>query len=162
MPLRGKDVDCLIDLNYAEKTFHKRESKAVDGDGPNVAVPRGISFYEFMHQHAQVRVGNKFVPYSTAGREPLRICIGLIDYVLGNDISYLTQSERATIGALRGVQSSEFRVQSSRRSSWQMRVLISAGLSSARRSSGASNLPARTPRPAGDDLAGIVDGAPGD
>lgn len=72
---------------------------AAEGEAPAVVVPRGISFFEFMHGHAQVRIGSGFVKYSTAGREPLRICIGLIDHVLGNDISYLTQSERITIGS---------------------------------------------------------------
>ena len=91
-------------------SIKEKIQSAVDGDAPGVNVPRGISFYEFMHEHAQVRVGSKFVKYSTAGREPLRICIGLIDHVLGNDISYLTQSERSTIGAFKqesGVRSQE-------------------------------------------------------
>jgi len=81
-------------------TIKERIQATVKGDAPAVDVPRGISFYEFMHSHAQVKIGNGFVKYSTAGREPLHLCIGLIDYVLGNDTSYLSQSERSTIGAL--------------------------------------------------------------
>lgn len=80
-------------------TIRDRIKSATEGDAPAVVVPRGISFYQFMHQYAKVRVGSGYLDYSTAGREPLRICIGLLDHVLGNDISYLTQSERLTIGS---------------------------------------------------------------
>lgn len=66
---------------------------AVAPEAPAVSVPRGISFYEFMHRHARVRVGSEYLPYSTRGREPLRMVIGIIDYVLGNDVSYLSGDE---------------------------------------------------------------------
>ncbi len=74
---------------------------AVEPAAPAVAVPAGISFFQFMRDHAKVRIEQNgqpcFVRYSTAGRESLRWVIGLIDHVLGNDTSYLTGAERAVL-----------------------------------------------------------------
>lgn len=56
-------------------------------------VPRDLTFYAFMHQHAKVRVGSRYVPYSTAGREPLLMVIAMIDYALGNAVDYLTGAQ---------------------------------------------------------------------
>lgn len=70
-------------------SIRQKIKAAVAPDAPAVAVPRGITFHEFMHRHARVRVGSEYKPYSTQGREPLLMVIGLIDHVLGNDTSYL-------------------------------------------------------------------------
>ena len=67
---------------------------AVAPEAPAVAVPRGITFYDFMRFHAKVRVGSEFKPYSTQGREPLLMVIGIIDHVLGNDTTYLPEPIR--------------------------------------------------------------------
>jgi len=50
--------------------------------------PEDMSFYTWLHTYASVKVGNDFVPYSVEGRQPLLVVILVIDYVLGNDISY--------------------------------------------------------------------------
>jgi len=70
-------------------SIRQKLQAAVAPETPAVTVPRGITFHEFMHRHARVRVGSEYKPYSTAGREPLLMVIGLIDHVLGNDTSYL-------------------------------------------------------------------------
>ena len=68
---------------------------------PAIDVPVDITFYAFMHDHAKVRIEKNgrpcFVRYSTNGRESLRWVIGLIDHVLGNDTSYLTDAERSVL-----------------------------------------------------------------
>lgn len=71
------------------------------GNEPALSVPRGISFYEFMTKHARVRIEKagrpEFVPYTAEGREPLLLVIGIIDYVLGNDVSYLAPETRQAL-----------------------------------------------------------------
>lgn len=71
------------------------------GNAPALAVPKGISFHEFMTRHARVRIERngrpEFVPYSPAGREPLLLVIGIIDFVLGNDVSYLSPETRQAL-----------------------------------------------------------------
>lgn len=75
-------------------SIRDRIALAVEPEAAPVTVPRGISFYAFMHDHAKVRVGNTYLPYNTSGREPLRMVIGIVDHVLGNDTSYLSASEQ--------------------------------------------------------------------
>ena len=66
-------------------------------EAPAVAVPRGITFHEFMHRHARVRVGSEYKPYSTAGREPLLMVLGLLDHVLATATPYLPAPIRAAL-----------------------------------------------------------------
>jgi hypothetical protein len=68
---------------------------------PALDVPRNLSFHDFMTRHAKVKVEvdgrPTFVPYSVKGREPLLLVIGLIDFVLGNDVSYLPDETRQSL-----------------------------------------------------------------
>lgn len=66
-------------------------------EASRLPVPREISFFEFLHAHAKVRVGSGYVPYSTKGREPLRMVIGIIDFVLGNRVDYLSKDEKTSL-----------------------------------------------------------------
>jgi hypothetical protein len=80
-----------------QTSIRDRVAAAAAEAEPAVKVPRGISFHEFMHKHASVKVGTKFLPYSTAGREPLLMVIGVIDRVLGNSTAYLSPAERVAM-----------------------------------------------------------------
>jgi len=68
--------------------------------GPHLDIPRGITFREFMHQHAKVLVpdektgAKRVVQYTTAGREPLDVILTLIDYILGHDMSWVPPEVR--------------------------------------------------------------------
>jgi hypothetical protein len=74
-----------------------RVQQAIEPEQPAVHVPRGISFHEFMHRHARVRTASGFVPYSTAGREPLLCAIAVIDFVLGNPTTYMPPVQYAEL-----------------------------------------------------------------
>ncbi len=74
-----------------------RVAAAAKPDVSRLPVPRSITFHEFMHQHAKVRVGSGYVRYSTAGREPLRMVIAIIDFALGNGADFLSADERAAL-----------------------------------------------------------------
>ncbi|NCC50913.1 MAG: hypothetical protein EOM20_06810 [Spartobacteria bacterium] len=73
-------------------------SKIEQSQAPAIDTPdSSISFFEWLHTYAMVKVGNKFVKYSTKGRQPLFVVILIIDYVLGNDISYAPAEQRQRI-----------------------------------------------------------------
>ena len=74
-----------------------RVAAAAKPEQSRLPVPRSITFHEFMHQHAKVRVGSGYVRYSTAGREPLRMVIAIIDFALGNGADFLPADERAAL-----------------------------------------------------------------
>ncbi len=57
----------------------------------------GMSFHAWLHTYAKVRVGNAYVPYSVIGREPLFAVILVIDFVLGNDVTYADEQTRLAI-----------------------------------------------------------------
>ena len=76
-----------------KSALEKLGAKIDASETPAVDVPRGISFYEFMHAHARVRTANGFIPYSTVGREPLLMAIAVIDFVLGNAVDYLSTAQ---------------------------------------------------------------------
>lgn len=61
------------------------------------APPAHTTLYHWLHEYAQVRVGNAYRPYSTSGREPLYATILTIDHVLGNDVSYADEPTRLAI-----------------------------------------------------------------
>ena len=59
--------------------------------------PPETTFNDWLHTYAKVKVGNKFVKYSTKGREPLANVILMIDYVLGNDVTYANDATRLAV-----------------------------------------------------------------
>ncbi len=67
-----------------------RVAAASKPEESRLPIPRSITFYAFMHEHAKVRVGSKYVQYSTKGREPLLMVIAIIDFALGNAVDYIS------------------------------------------------------------------------
>jgi hypothetical protein len=65
-------------------------------DAPAVP-PADISFHAWLHAYAKVRAGNAYRPYAVSGREPLFVVILILDFILGNDCSYATESQRTAI-----------------------------------------------------------------
>jgi hypothetical protein len=80
-----------------KSAIQKFDERVRQGDRPALDVPRNISFNEFLHKYARVRVGSEFVPYTTAGRAPLAALVATIDFVLGNDVSYVPDADRLAL-----------------------------------------------------------------
>jgi len=74
-------------ITQLDQRFH-------EANAPALTVPAIATFRQFMEEHAKVRVGSEFVQYTTVGREPLALVIAIIDYVLGNDVSYVPDDVR--------------------------------------------------------------------
>lgn len=81
-----------------KNVLDKFDAKIQQKQEPPVKTPdQEMSFHEWLHTYARVRSGNKYIPYTVEGREPLFIVILVIDFVLGNDCSYADPETRLAI-----------------------------------------------------------------
>jgi len=82
-------------IGRADRVFKREAEPAVK------TPPLAMSFHEWLHTYAMVRVGNEYRRYSVEGRQPLFVAILITDYVLGNDVSYADEATRlAVLGTL--------------------------------------------------------------
>jgi hypothetical protein len=78
-------------IDQFDQTLRAKSAPAIDTPLSD------MSFFAWLTTFARVRVGNRYVPYSVDGREPLFTAILVLDFVLGNDCSYANAATRLRI-----------------------------------------------------------------
>jgi len=77
--------------------INRLDKKLDKAKRPKVDVPEDMSFFEWLNRYGKVKVGKRFVDYTTKGRAPLFVVILILDYVLGNDVSYADEATRRRV-----------------------------------------------------------------
>ena len=83
---------------HSPSALDRFDAKVAAAGAPAIKTPAAdMSFLLWLSTFAKVRAGNRYVPYTVEGREPLFVAILILDFVLGNDCSYAAPPLRRAI-----------------------------------------------------------------